>query len=222
MTTSFHRKVACAVCGSRQEPHAIESTTATGSPDLDTRPPMMARAMLPLTVTRCSKCGYCAAEVAKAPDSARETVDSEAYRAQLANPAFDELVSTFLCASMIQESDGSYNSAGWFALKAAWACDSVRQGDPTVCRSRALSLFRRARDEEQGFSHDAGGEEAIMADVARRAGLFEDVAILHDQGMMRNPNDVVRAMLGFQRELAESKNTSCYRIQDAVNAADSP
>jgi hypothetical protein len=217
MTTSFHRKVPCAVCGNRQEPLVVEQTTATGSPDLDTRPPMMARAMLPLAVARCPKCGCCASEVANAPESARDTVESDDYRAQLENPAYDELVNSFLCASLVQESDGSYNAAGWFALKAAWACDSVRQGDPVVCRRRALSLFRRAREKGQGFSHDAGGEETIMADIARRAELFDQVQSLHDEGMAKTPNDVVRAMLAFQLELAESKNTSCFRIQDAVN-----
>lgn len=123
MTTLYHEKKRCAVCGAQHEYTSIGSTNAFGSPDLDTRPPEMQRSTIFAWVQRCPKCGFCASNISKASDQAISVIRSEAYHEQLSDPSMPELANSFLCKSIIDETAGDYGSAAWSLIHAAWVCD---------------------------------------------------------------------------------------------------
>jgi hypothetical protein len=73
--------------------------------------------------------------VKEAEPDTREVVDSEAYRAQLADDDLPSLARSFLCSSMIFETHGDEAAAARNAIEAAWVCDDEDvRGAATQCR----------------------------------------------------------------------------------------
>lgn len=63
MTTTFPQTIKCAICGASNEVFVLGSTNSFGSPDLDLRPPGMARNNLPIEIQTCSNCGFSAHDI---------------------------------------------------------------------------------------------------------------------------------------------------------------
>ena len=125
MTTMFFVDATCAVCGAVSQHNEVSSTNTMGPPDLDLRPAPMARWTLAEQVQQCPECGYCAADISVATESARRVVDNEAYQAQLEREDYPELTRQYLCASLILSVDGNDAGAGRAALMGAWAADDI-------------------------------------------------------------------------------------------------
>ena len=186
MTTLYKEKETCLVCGKTSEYTAVSSTNSSGAPDLDTRPPEMMRSIIPFLIRRCPSCGYCAPQVSKGPQRAKQIAQSEIYLRQISNQSYPELANSFLCWTMIQEAMSHYAGAGWAAVQAAWVCDDSNAREASnLCRSRAIQLFRYARANGDAFAHGAGVEEAIMADLLRRSGQLDQVEALCQEGLKR-------------------------------------
>lgn len=150
MTTIYHAKATCAVCGAENEYERIGSTNAFGSPDLDTRPPEMERSTISASVQRCPECGYCASEVSAAPPEAQTVVEETEYQNQLEDPRYPDLANAFLCNAIIDQRTNSYSDATWSLIQAAWVCDDAdcREG-ATECRVRAAEMLRTAEEHGQ-------------------------------------------------------------------------
>lgn len=240
MTTIFTSEVKCSVCGSLSAHPSVGSTnTFGGAPDLDTRPPEMMRSTIGSWVQRCPHCGYCARQLMQEAASADRTMNTIAYRQQLSATTFSELGNHFLCHALIREAERDAAAAGWAAIHAAWACDDVEtslhlwpqalpegtQESPSAagsaairCRRRAIELLERARSAGQQFASEAGAEEAILADLYRRIGQFDRVEALCDHGIAKIPEDLIRQVLGFERELAQRSDMACHTISEAAQS----
>ena len=178
MTTIFEEEVTCAVCGSKQTVEEIASTNSFGAMDLDTRPPEMKRSTMAHWVHECTECGYVAPELETAADGVRRVVASADYRAELRRADRVRLANRFVCRALLEVAAGDLASAGWRRLHAAWACDDANQGEEArVQRRAALELFDQARTAGQrAMKSVVGGDELLLADMARRAGEFERAA----------------------------------------------
>ena len=217
MTTLFKETETCLVCGQSHDYVGIGSTNRFGSPDLDTRPPEMMRSTMPYWIRCCPSCGYCAPRVSEGPELVKSVVRAERYVRQRDDPAFPELANSFLCWAIVQEELGDLAGAGWAALRAAWACDD--QGTPEAarqCRLRAVELFRQARAKGASFMEGRGDEQALLADLLRRSGQFEQVEAICQEGLQANPSKTIRDMLTFQKALALRKDDKRHRIEEAV------
>ncbi len=215
MTEPFEVEKKCAVCGKISEHIEILSTNASGSPDLDTRPPEMERSTIDTWIQTCPLCGYCAPNISKRSKKLPEIVHGDSYQQQLNNKDFPKLANAFLCFSLIQENIGKYARAGWSAIHAAWSCDDEGFVDGAKkCREKAVILLQKAKETSQSFDRQTGGEEAIMVDLLRRSGQFEVAIKICDDGLKKGPKKIISDILQFQKILISKCDTTGHTIAE--------
>lgn len=229
MTTTKAESKTCSACGEQSEQRILTSTSAFGSMDLDTRPPRVERFTIDTWIQRCPSCGYCASEIDELEQGAPQVVSSNAYRNQLNSSDFPDLANSFLCLSMMHEEASDYASGGWDSIRAAWACDDAAdeiRADSTYrranidlaaekCRKRALILLRKAQGARQSFAEQAGGEEALIADLQRRVGEFDQALKVCHDGLKKSPDDIIGRVLKFQIRLINSGDFACHVVPEA-------
>ena len=96
MITLFPTEVECWVCGHVAEQTVVASTNMRGSPDLDGRPPEMARSNLQYETQLCPSCGYCALEISGGTQLAKQIVASAAYQEALGSAQMPSLAGRFI------------------------------------------------------------------------------------------------------------------------------
>ena len=218
MTTIRQELVTCAVCGELTQVMVIDSTSTFGPPDLDLRPAEMARSSIFAWIQRCSFCGYCAPIVDEATPTTREVVNSDAYRARLADEDFPALARSFLCSSMIFEEHGDQAVAARNAIEAAWVCDDEDlPGAATQCRLRAIQLLPGPGAQGDSLYSDPSTEYAVIVDLLRRAGRFEDAVAQADAALAAAEGEFA-AVLAFSRSLALAGDAGAYTVGDAMAA----
>ena len=217
MTTFQEVELSCAVCESRHKYTRLLSTSSFGPPDLDTRPAPPARLSLALQVQCCPVCGYCAWEITEAPPDAKRVVSRQDYQALLRDLRFPYLARMFLCLARIEEAAGNLSNAGWAALHAAWACDDAGPDFASAaveCRNRAVALFLKARKQGQPFLPEPGAEEALLVDLLRRAGRFDEAEAEIQRGLEKAASNFLRRLLMFQRRLCRAQDTRVHRMDE--------
>lgn len=221
MTTICEEEVTCAVCGSKQTVREIGSTNSFGAMDLDTRPPEMRRSTMNLWVHECGECGYVAPELGKAVEGAGRVVASAEYRAELQHESRARLANRFVCRSLLAAAEGDLASAGWRRLHAAWACDDANRGEEArVQRRAALALFEQARAQGAvAMKSVVGGDEVLLADIARRIGEFGQAEryVAAGLALLEVPAFLTKLLL-FERELVMARDTGCHNVSEAEEA----
>lgn len=216
MTTFATGQVRCAVCGAESEQAILTSTSRFGHSDLDMRPAEPQRSALWLEVQQCPSCGYCAAAIDEAPDRATAVVESEEYRRLLDSPGLPGLANAFLCSALVHEAAGKHAEGGWAAVSAAWACDDADADHAgRICRARAVTLFRAAREKGEPFADDAGSEAAVVVDLLRRSGQFDEAEAECAEGLRAVTDEVVRAVLLYERKLIGAGDDGRHSVDEA-------
>ena len=67
-------------------------------------------------------------------------------------------------------------------------------------------------------ARETGTEEAILADLLRRSGRFDEVPFLCRRGMKNASSDVLRKVLAFQMSLAARRDRERHCIEEAIDA----
>ena len=219
MTTIRQELVTCALCGERTSVAQLNSTSSFGSPDLDLRPAEPARSSIFAWVQRCASCGYCAPSIEEETSYRQEIVASAAYRALLADADLPELARSFLCSSLIFEEFDEEAFAARNAIEAAWVCDDEKMPEGAVrCQLRALERLRESEADGDALCDDPYLEYAVIVDLLRRAGRFED-AVTEADAALGEADGEVTAMLEFSRARALAR--SCRPSEPAVRLAKS-
>ena len=166
-------------------------------------------------VQRCSSCGYCAPSIAEGTPFKKEIVESDAYRQLLADPDLPELARSFLCSSMIFEEFEEEAFAARNAIEAAWVCDDENAHDAAVrCRLRAVERLRESEADGDALYDDPSTEYAVIVDLLRRAGRFEE-AVEEADAALGEAEGEVAAVLAFSRSLALARDSGVYTVDDA-------
>ena len=217
MTTEYEEKVKCSVCGAKNRFTLISSTNTFGLPDLDTRPAEMERSTMFAWVQRCPKCGYCASDISSLQEGAKSVVTRMEYRRQLEDPMYPGLANSYLCKAMIDQESKEYVAATWALIHASWACDdSDRFNQATVCRGRAVEMIAIAEEQGQQVSDQEGARTAILADLLRRSGRFEQARqVIEKQHDSISDENIVR-ILDFLIGLIDKQDVLCHSIEEAL------
>lgn len=216
MSAMRHDRVSCHVCGTESEHEVVLRATEDGAPDLDTRPPETLRSTMPSWVQRCPACGYCAPDLADGPQKAERVVRTAAYKALVEDMTRPTSANAFLAASAVLEAGASFAEAGWQAVYAAWSCDDAGDEETaSECRLRAVELFARALLARQEVTEEPGGSDAVMADLLRRAGRF-------DESIARAEAGLERASLHTRRMLVYIIALAAREDRDAHSSAEAP
>jgi hypothetical protein len=175
----------------------------------------MMRSTMELWVLRCPSCGYCAPDVSEGSDRAGPVVMSERYISTLNDPDYPELANRFLCRALIDVEEGEAPSAGWSTVRAAWACDDAGRAEAAeACRMLAIDRFGKARDSGIAFAHQSGAEEAVLADLYRRAGRFEDAETVCAEGLALHPDELLTRVLEYERSLARRADRRVHTVAE--------
>lgn len=221
MTSFDNFSVTCALCEHTCEVGSLTSTNSFGSPDLDSRPAGMARGTLPFQLMFCEDCGYCAYDLAQAPEGVAEIVHSPAYQAQLGDSGLPSLADQFLCRALITANEQHYAIAGWDALRAAWVCDDEQPAAASRCRELALQYWRQAQQAGQVIldSDDNKSpneyQHLLLADVQRRSGQLEQARTECEQALERKLVKKLRLLLQYELVLIAAQDTACHTIDEA-------
>lgn len=221
MTKIVAENVPCFVCGKSSEQRVIHSTNQLGAPDLDGRPSEMARSTMPYWVQNCPHCGYCAANLARGHESARDTVKSPAYQAQLHAPDTPSLANGFLCAAMLAGAARRLPDAVQHRLHAAWVADDSGQNElARQYRSAAVDALLSRREAlkawQSGGADWKGSEAVFLVDVLRRAGRFTEALREVDAALQQGTSTIVRELLRFERSAIERGDTECHKQDEAL------
>lgn len=214
MTTAYEKVVTCAICGEEQSVQVMGSTSASGSMDLDTRPPQMRRSSMSLWLQECASCGYVASDLGDADEV--KPMDSlwHAYLAELNSAHRQRLANLFVCRSLLDVAAGDLAAAGWRRLHAAWVCDDHGLAqEASLQRRAAIGLFERSRAAGKPAMEQAvGGDELLLADLARRCGDFAAARAYCGSGLQLEVQPFIRQLLEFENRLCAAGDVACHNV----------
>jgi hypothetical protein len=217
MTTVFEEKVHCILCGKKTEYTFISSTnTFGGSPDLDTRPPKSKRLTIFAWVQRCPKCGYCAWDISNARPEAQAVIIGQEYKDQLNDPAYPELAISFLCKAILDRETKEFAAATWALIHAAWVCDDSDQTEEAMaCRQKAADMLLIAEEHNQQVARPDGVSTAILVDLLRRSGQFEQARKTIGARRRIITEEPVARIMDFETDLLDRNDIACHTIAEA-------
>ena len=215
MSTKIDRTVTCGVCETTSTMLVLLSSSLFGVPDLDNRPPPMARFDNDMYVQCCPNCGYCAENLqAPAPRNARFVVASQRYKEVLGSDPPPAAYRQFLCAAKIVEASGDWFNATWYAARAAWSCDDKGARDAAAaCRLNAVTLGRRALESGQPLVPE-NGSRLILADFLRRAGQFEEALDECHRALADLRDSMLGRFVEFEIRLARARDMEAHSVEE--------
>ena len=77
-----------------------------------------------------------------------------------------------------------------------------------------MTLKRRADDEQYGA--DAASDAALLVDILRRSGKFEEARKVINDTLTSIDHDVVKAILIYQGQLMDQNDQVCHTIEEAM------
>ena len=102
------------------------------------------------------------------------------------------------------------------AIEAAWVCDDHGLHEAAVrCRLRAVERLRESQADGDELYEDPSVEYAVMVDLLRRAGRFEEAVDEVDAALGDSEGEVA-AVLAFSRSLAVARDSGRYTVEDAL------
>lgn len=200
----------CAVCGEESAQDSFSVLGPGGPPDLDTRPAGEIRATLERWIEVCPGCGLAAPEIEAPVEGVEELVQS---------PEFPRSEHPFRRQSWLLDQLGQHADAGWSELYLAWHFDdSGEEENAATARRQALTCWQHGKSHGQNFCDSMAEEFALVTDVCRRAGLFDEalfeeakqtcLAGLELDDLPRIVEDILR----YQLTLIQSKDTGAHSV----------
>ena len=218
MTLLFKRKITCSVCGNESVSEAISSTNSFGSPDLDLRPPEMARSNINIEIHRCEKCGFCAYDLSQKIKDSEEIINTQKYLITLNNKLLPETANYYLCGSMLQKNARNLPAAAWNAISAAWVCDDRGNKEGAIiCRMKAIGIIDEMELNGDSIAEDAGTSIALKVDLLRRSFNFADAIELIEKNISSIEDETISKVLLFEKQLIEKYDANCYTVAAAIS-----
>ena len=219
MTTLLNEIWTCHLCEVETPYLVIASTNQLQPSDLDLRPGEMKRSTMPHWLVRCSGCGYVGSPEEENgfgdAEAITELVRTADYREQLEDRLMPQLAATFLCRALIDARLGEFEAAGWQALRAAWACDDDETDAAIECRERALGYWAELPSGPE-LEGGTAPTQLLLADVARRAGRFDEARAHCRRGLSGRPAEPVRSLLEFETELVGTEDSDAHSVAEAL------
>lgn len=201
----------CAACGEESNQESVGVPDAGGAPDLDTRPVGETRAMLERWVEVCPACGLAVPQIEAAVEGIGELIRSE---------EFPKSEHPFRRQSWLLDQLGQHADAGWSELYLAWHYDD--KGDKTnsaEARMRAITCWQHGKSHGQDFCDSMGEEFALVADLCRRAGLFDEAKETCLAGLeLEALPPVIEDILRYQLTLVQKGDVGAHSVAELKQA----
>lgn len=198
-------QVACGVCGQPTQP-PFRAPAPEIAPDLDMRPGEPTRSTLREWVQICPTCGAVGADLTTLPSTARAVVESDEYRL-LSTEVLEETL-PFRRWALICERTGDRPQQAEALLQAAWAADdAAAMSEAARLRTTVASLWEGTDDIELGLRR---------LDVQRRAGLFDAADAWSSLLLERQPDDLARTIVQFQKARVAARDVGRHLISSVL------
>ena len=231
MSDVFPEIANCALCGEEVTQFVTlpdPEPLPPAPPDFDTRPAPPERDELAYWVAECPRCGYCAADISHAAPAAREIVATPEYRQRLDDVVLPAPARRFLCYTMLLEKQHQWADAGWSCLHAAWSCDDAGAWESAAaCRALSIERWKRGKEIGQSFAADLASEFALVTDLYRRIGEWEEAAVACAAGLdLEDIPPAIEAMLRRQTVLIGQRDAGAHSMSElqgrSVTSGDGP
>ena len=122
----------------------------------------------------------------------------------------------------ILEQAAKYADSGWASVYASWVCDDNKYEESALkCRRRAVDLFGRAKLNEQEICENKDEEEALIIDLLRRIGEFDEAQRRCLTELEKTfHSDLVWDILYFEKKLIENRDRGCHTVDEAEASED--
>lgn len=193
---------ACALCGAPcRKP--FQAPPPELAPDLDLRPGEPTRSTLASWIATCRTCGASAPDLARLPQAACSTVQSEAYTALKGSAVRN----AFLRWAMLAEATNDRTDAAEAVLHAAWAEDDAG-ADAAPLRRRAAQLWGEP---------DTMQDTLRLIDILRRAADFPAAGARAAAALARPGIDETdAAVLRYQQTLIAAVDAGRHLLSSAL------
>lgn len=204
----------CAVCATESD--LFNGFLGSLVHDLDGRPVGDARIInFRSDVKKCPKCGYCSPAIDRVSTIARDLINTESYKAQLADNRYPQKANDFICQGIIQEKEGALFAAGMSYLYAAWCCDDAENLLlAKTCRQRSLSLFELAETSGAKCPIESDLYLQILVDMLRKTEEFQKAEKLAKSRLKIERSKRLRRILSCQLQFCENGDTKTYNTKE--------
>ena len=208
----------CAVCGGSVQVDSRTLPEPEGPPDFDTRPAEPLRSTLIQWVQMCPHCGYASEDLGLSHPEATGIVQSFAYQSVVEDQTRPTSSRPFLCYAHLLERLHQPADAGWSCLHAAWVCDDLDEAvAATRCRAQAIELWQKGKNVGQSFGDDLVSEFALVTDVYRRMGQFENAIVTCAEALdIEDLLPVMEHLLRKQMTLIQAHDTSAHNLSELL------
>jgi hypothetical protein len=216
MTTFVEKSVTCSVCGERAQVTIMGSTNQFGYPDLDLRPPEMARSTIWMWLQECPGCGYCAEDIKEVDPEARAIANGNAFiklRESIAD--LHDVARRFRTAAFIAAERGFPAAAFQHTLHEAWVHDDCQDDvRASAARLNAVDHINQAHRDQIRLYDDEGADAAMIAELLRRAGEFQRGEGICRATLDDECADHVRQILRYELELCSARDAGCHTMEE--------
>ncbi len=208
-------EVICANCKTRSSQPVKEQPEVTSSPDLDLRPAPGRRQTMDQWVQECPTCKLICPDLANPPVGAGEVLAHPDYVAMTADKTAHPLVRKFRAWAFVAEKTGMQADAGFAHLHAAWVADDAKDsGLANMQRHMAAMHLAAGRDRGTVYGRQKGAAEALLADVHRRMGRWDDAIHEAERGKSVTDQPFVDALCDYEIALANKHDAGVHTTNE--------
>ena len=218
MATPGKVDITCANCNTQSE-HAVRVPASDehshSAPDLDLRPAPERRHVMNTAIRECPTCKLICPELASPPSGFKEALAHPEYQALVADKKVPDQVRKFRAWAFIAEKSGLVADAGFAHLHAAWVADDAKdKGLADVQRHMAVVRLSTARDQGKVYPRQKGGAEALLSDIYRRTGNWDEAVHEAERGKSITDQDFVAALCDLEISLARKHDADVHTTEE--------
>ncbi|MDX8551802.1 hypothetical protein KHC33_04990 [Methanospirillum sp. J.3.6.1-F.2.7.3] len=158
----------------------------------------LARNKLLYQIHECPVCRYCAPNLTRAGNDAKNIVNSEYYLQIAHNERIPALIRRYLQYSYCVEMQNEDKNAFFGYLTTSWVCDDIKEGVlGKHCRKKAIDYLKKCKENGDQIWKDPGFYELMLADLHRRVAEFEEAEITIQSGLVKVLDPILKASLEF-------------------------
>lgn len=169
-------------------------------------------------IQSCPHCGYAAEDISSAAAEATDIVHGEEYQSLRTDSEIPPQARPFLCYAYLLCRLHQFADAGWSTLHAAWVCDDLGDDQAAaLCRRRAIETWQQGKAAGQSFADDMASEFALVTDIYRRMGEFEQATVACAEGLdFEDIPPALDAVLRRQSVLISQRDASRHSIAELL------
>jgi hypothetical protein len=216
MAAATKIEITCANCNAKSGQSVKASAEATGAPDLDLRPASERRLTMDRWLHECPTCKLVCPDIANPPQGAAAALTQPEYLALVADKKNSDPVRKFRAWAYLAEKSGLDAEAGFAHLHAAWVADDAKNKNlADLQRHMAVTKLAAARDKKQVYPRQLGAAEALLADLWRRTGNWDQAVHEAERGKSVTDQGFIAALCELQITLA-TKHDAAVHTTDEV------